>query len=196
MSCDAHNVDNQQQHQTPYKAPMMAPPSVRARLANSNLLRSRPPTNPRTRSATTAASPGRRIAIIGGGLTGLTTAYRLACTQPPSTTITIYEASPRLGGWIRTDETRVDVGGVRGTFVAVRRPWAVPPRHEAGVGGGVPQGDGEVSGRGRWAVGEGSRDGLGGFVYEVCAAVLEGCSWVCGGEVDDDDEGGGGSGGG
>ncbi|RCI11489.1 hypothetical protein L249_7297 [Ophiocordyceps polyrhachis-furcata BCC 54312] len=68
------------------------------------------------RWTTTAAGgdKGRRIAVIGGGLTGLTTAYRLAKQQPRSTKITLYEASSRLGGWIQTDYAEVDVGGVRG----------------------------------------------------------------------------------
>ncbi|PFH61900.1 hypothetical protein XA68_15916 [Ophiocordyceps unilateralis] len=85
----------------------------------------------RPRQATTAPAdgPGRRIAVIGGGLTGLTTAYRLAKQQPTSTSITLYEASDRLGGWIRTDSAQVDVGGVRGHIRLERGPRTLSSLH-------------------------------------------------------------------
>ncbi|KAF4464992.1 protoporphyrinogen oxidase [Fusarium albosuccineum] len=54
------------------------------------------------------------IAVLGGGLTGLTTAYYLAKKLPSTTKITLYESSDRLGGWIRTDRVPVDVGGKQG----------------------------------------------------------------------------------
>ena len=46
------------------------------------------------------ASPIRaqRIAIIGGGISGLSAAYLLA----PHHAVTVYEAEPRLGGHART----------------------------------------------------------------------------------------------
>ncbi|KAK3337201.1 hypothetical protein B0T19DRAFT_350644 [Cercophora scortea] len=46
------------------------------------------------------------IAVLGGGLTGLTTAWYLA-RYAPNAKITIYEASDRLGGWIDTQEVCV-----------------------------------------------------------------------------------------
>lgn len=52
-----------------------------------------------------------RVAIIGGGITGLMSAYQLAhddsCDQ-----ITIYEKSPRLGGWLESETIPVDGGHV------------------------------------------------------------------------------------
>ncbi|MGA7315544.1 MAG: FAD-dependent oxidoreductase, partial [Silvibacterium sp.] len=42
----------------------------------------------------------RRIAIIGGGLSGLAAAYQLA--QDRSVEFTLFEASGRLGGTIET----------------------------------------------------------------------------------------------
>ncbi|QPC75780.1 hypothetical protein HYE68_006532 [Fusarium pseudograminearum] len=54
------------------------------------------------------------IAVIGGGLTGLSAAYYLAKKLPSTTKITLYEASDRLGGWIKTDRVPVDIGGKKG----------------------------------------------------------------------------------
>lgn len=46
------------------------------------------------------------IAILGGGLTGLTTAFYLTRVLPHAR-ITIYEADTRLGGWIDTEPASV-----------------------------------------------------------------------------------------
>ncbi|KAH8676845.1 hypothetical protein BGZ60DRAFT_483701 [Tricladium varicosporioides] len=48
------------------------------------------------------------IAILGGGVTGLASAYYLA-RELPNTNITIYEGSGRVGGWLRSK--RFDVKG-------------------------------------------------------------------------------------
>jgi predicted NAD/FAD-binding protein len=45
-----------------------------------------------------AAPPRRKIAIIGGGITGLGAAYTLADTHD----VTLYESEPRIGGHART----------------------------------------------------------------------------------------------
>ncbi|KAK7743688.1 oxygen-dependent protoporphyrinogen oxidase [Diatrype stigma] len=42
----------------------------------------------------------KRIAVLGGGITGLTTAHYLARYAGPDVHVTLYEASDRLGGWI------------------------------------------------------------------------------------------------
>ena len=47
-----------------------------------------------------------RIAIVGGGISGLATAF-FVHRQAPSTELTLFEAAPRLGGTMRTEE----VGG-------------------------------------------------------------------------------------
>jgi protoporphyrinogen/coproporphyrinogen III oxidase len=73
----------------------------------------------------TAEADGKRIAIIGGGLTGLTTAYYLAKSVSSKTRITIYEASDRLGGWLRTDRVPVDVGGTKGVVSFERGPRTI-----------------------------------------------------------------------
>ncbi|MFC0004008.1 protoporphyrinogen oxidase [Micromonospora siamensis] len=46
----------------------------------------------------------RRIAIIGGGITGLAAAVRLRDRAPAGTEITVYEGSAALGGKLRTGE--------------------------------------------------------------------------------------------
>ncbi|KAK1752374.1 hypothetical protein QBC47DRAFT_388267 [Echria macrotheca] len=56
------------------------------------------------------------IAVLGGGLTGLTTAFWLSRFLPKDAHITLYEASDRLGGWIDTAKVEVeDARGRRGT---------------------------------------------------------------------------------
>ncbi|KAH7160209.1 hypothetical protein B0J13DRAFT_123972 [Dactylonectria estremocensis] len=69
------------------------------------------------------------IAVLGGGLTGLTTAYYLAKKLPPTANITLYEASDRLGGWIRTERVPVDVGGKKGTVLFERGPRSLTSLH-------------------------------------------------------------------
>ncbi|KAG5929426.1 hypothetical protein E4U42_005893 [Claviceps africana] len=69
------------------------------------------------------------IAVVGGGLTGLTTAYYLAKQLPSTAKITLYEGSDRLGGWIRTDRVPVDVGGVKGTVSFERGPRTLSSLH-------------------------------------------------------------------
>ena len=62
------------------------------------------------------------IAVVGGGLTGLTTAYYLAKRLPPTAKITLYESSNRLGGWIDTERVKVDVSGKQGMVNFERGP--------------------------------------------------------------------------
>jgi len=45
----------------------------------------------------------KRIVVVGGGISGLAAAHRLV-ELSPTTHVTLLEASPRLGGTIRTDE--------------------------------------------------------------------------------------------
>lgn len=63
----------------------------------------------RTRRSYATASgsslPGD-IAVLGGGLTGLTTAYYLTRFNPDAK-VTIYESQARVGGWIDTEKVEV-----------------------------------------------------------------------------------------
>ena len=47
----------------------------------------------------------RRIAVLGGGISGLAAAWNLTRSSIP-TEVVIYEASKRLGGWIKTERTK------------------------------------------------------------------------------------------
>ena len=53
------------------------------------------------------------IAILGGGITGLTSAYFLSRSLP-NAKITLLEGSPRLGGWLHSKQ--VDVGNGKVIF--------------------------------------------------------------------------------
>jgi len=77
-----------------------------------------------------------RVVVIGGGITGLTAAYRLTGGRAggPPLDVTLLEASSRPGGKLRTD----DVGGLQvevgpDSFV-VRKPAAVELCTELGLG--------------------------------------------------------------
>ncbi|KAL8377853.1 hypothetical protein RB595_008505 [Gaeumannomyces hyphopodioides] len=56
-------------------------------------------TSSRSSSSARPQRPPATIAVLGGGVTGLTTAYYLTKFLP-SARITLYEASDRLGGWV------------------------------------------------------------------------------------------------
>ena len=47
---------------------------------------------------------GRRVAVIGGGITGLSAAQRLISSDP-SVTVVLFEATGRFGGIIRTEQS-------------------------------------------------------------------------------------------
>ena len=51
------------------------------------------------------------IAILGGGITGLATAYFLT-QQLPRAKVTIYESSDRIGGWLSSKRVPVKGGSV------------------------------------------------------------------------------------
>jgi hypothetical protein len=66
--------------------------------------------------------------VLGGGLTGLTTAYYLTKFLPEAK-ITIYEGSGRLGGWIDTETVEVrSATGDKGTVRFERGARTVQPK--------------------------------------------------------------------
>ncbi|OHE99551.1 protoporphyrinogen oxidase [Colletotrichum orchidophilum] len=62
------------------------------------------------------------VAVIGGGIAGLTTAHYLAKLLPETSNITVYEAGNRLGGWIDTQEVEVEVNGKKNNVRFERGP--------------------------------------------------------------------------
>lgn len=75
---------------------------------------------------------GARVVVVGGGVAGLTAAYRLLGSDP-SLEVTVLEADGHAGGRLATAE----VGGVEldagpDSFVA-RKPWAVELCRELGL---------------------------------------------------------------
>lgn len=61
----------------------------------------------RSYSTEPSADVPRNIAVIGGGMTGLSTAHHLAKFAPQGTTVTLYEAGNRLGGWLDTQKVEL-----------------------------------------------------------------------------------------
>lgn len=52
-----------------------------------------------------------RIAVIGGGITGLATAYYLT-KEVPRAKVVLYEKNDRLGGWLQSKQVEVENGTV------------------------------------------------------------------------------------
>ncbi|EEH05827.1 protoporphyrinogen oxidase [Histoplasma capsulatum G186AR] len=52
----------------------------------------------------------KNIAVIGAGVTGLSTAFRLS--QDQDARVTLYEKAPKLGGWLQSEIINVDGGEV------------------------------------------------------------------------------------
>ena len=74
----------------------------------------------------------RRVDVVGGGISGLTTAYRLAAAGAE---VTVHEAADRPGGKLGMTEVgdlRLETGA--DSFVA-RKPWAVDLCRELGLAG-------------------------------------------------------------
>lgn len=51
------------------------------------------------------------IAVLGGGITGLASAYYLSRSLP-NARITLFEASSRLGGWLHSKQVDVSNGSI------------------------------------------------------------------------------------
>ena len=52
----------------------------------------------------------RTITILGGGLTGLSSAFHLS-RRFPTAQITLLERQARLGGWVRSERVELPTGG-------------------------------------------------------------------------------------
>lgn len=108
---------------------------------------------------------GRRVVVVGGGIAGLTAAYRLG-TVAPDVEVTLVEAGDRLGGKVRTE--RVDGFVVDGgpDSLLTMKPAALALMAELGIGDRVEPARAET--RGTFVL-RGGRlcplpDGMNGFV--------------------------------
>jgi protoporphyrinogen/coproporphyrinogen III oxidase len=74
----------------------------------------------------------RRVVVVGGGVTGLTAAFRLASADPPID-VTVFEAAERTGGKLRSVELAgLEVPAGADSFLA-RKPWGVDLCAELGI---------------------------------------------------------------
>ncbi|KAJ5090165.1 hypothetical protein N7532_008849 [Penicillium argentinense] len=64
-------------------------------------------------------------AVVGGGITGLTAAWKLA-RDPKCTQVTLYEKSTRLGGWMESEKIPVDGGHVVFEYGPRTLRWSIP----------------------------------------------------------------------
>lgn len=69
-----------------------------------------------------------RIAVIGGGITGLTSAHYIT-REMPHAKVTIYEAGSRVGGWLQSEY--VDVEG--GKILLEKGPRTLRPNTDAAL---------------------------------------------------------------
>lgn len=85
----------------------MPPRSPRVIPASQLLQYPRPqrPQQPQQQQQSAANNGPLRVAVLGGGISGLSAAYRLS--QEPNIQVTLYEKAPTPGGWLQSE--RVDV---------------------------------------------------------------------------------------
>ena len=76
----------------------------------------------------------RRVVIIGGGVTGLTTAFGILADAHAPTQVTVLESAPHVGGLIRTSPfaglPAVDEGA---DAFLTRVPWAMQLASDLGL---------------------------------------------------------------
>ena len=79
-------------------------------------------------------APGQRVAVIGGGIAGLTAALAVSRAAPAGTHLTVLEASSELGGKLHTsDFAGLPVEEGAEAFL-VRRPEALTLARDVGLG--------------------------------------------------------------
>jgi oxygen-dependent protoporphyrinogen oxidase len=75
----------------------------------------------------------RRVAVLGGGISGLTAAHRLR-ELDPAAEVTLFEASDRLGGVLQTDRSRTGWLIERSAdMFTTREPWCLDLCRRIGI---------------------------------------------------------------
>jgi len=80
-----------------------------------------------------ATSTATTVVVVGGGISGLSAAWELSSSSPPGTRIFVLEASPRLGGNLRSSEVGGRVVDVGADAFLARRPEALELCKELGI---------------------------------------------------------------
>ncbi|KAG0260696.1 hypothetical protein BGZ95_004381 [Linnemannia exigua] len=80
-------------------------------------------------------SPRTHITVLGGGISGLSTAYYLAKTTPSTVKITLIEGTKRTGGWLHSDRVKYDPShtGEKGSILLERGPRSLRPQGISGL---------------------------------------------------------------
>ena len=97
----------------------------------------------------------QRVCILGGGISGLTLAWRLRRARPSTVHVTILEASERLGGWIRTerDDGFIFERGPRGFRPSGNGTHMLQLVEELGLAGAAVKSDAAAAKRFIWCDG-------------------------------------------
>ena len=73
-------------------------------------------------------NPNEHVVVLGGGITGLATAFHLS-RRIPQAKITLVENQDRVGGWMQSE--RVELGQGKGHMVLEAGPRTLLPRSQA-----------------------------------------------------------------
>jgi hypothetical protein len=107
-------------------------PIVRQDMRQTATLSPRTPSLTRLQSSS-ARGPQLPIAVVGGGIAGLTAALQLSRRLPPDRRIILYEAQERLGGWIESDVVEFEGNqSGQGTVVLEGGPRSIRPKGLSG----------------------------------------------------------------
>ena len=72
--------------------------------------------------------PNEHVVVLGGGITGLATAFHLS-RRIPQAEITLVENQDRVGGWMKSE--RIELGQGKGHMVLEAGPRTLLPRSQA-----------------------------------------------------------------
>lgn len=70
------------------------------------------------------------ITVLGGGITGLSSAFHLS-RRFPKCVVTLIEKQPRLGGWIRSEHVEIQTKNGTETVILEGGPQTLRPNAKA-----------------------------------------------------------------